>query len=137
MILISEILKGLKEQLETVCDNVFLEPLNATDSQMNSFIEVTFPTSLTDNVEGSDDWWTDTIVQIDINVRDRMTRKSPNASNPGAMDTLRAGVKHLFPIVIEGETLRYKVTRPIELLVNVSDGGGFHYTRIQAMVRTI
>jgi hypothetical protein len=137
MILITEILKGLKESLETVCENVFLEPVNATDSQMNSFIEVTFPTSLTDNVEGSDDWWTDTIVQIDINVKDRMARKSPNASNPVVMDTLRAGVKNLIPLVIEGETLRYKVTRPMELLVNVSDGGGYHYTRIQAMVRTI
>ena len=125
MILITEILKGLKESLETVCENVFLEPVNATDSQMNSFIEVTFPTSLTDNVEGSDDWWTDTIVQIDINVKDRMTRKSPNASNPVVMDTLRAGVKNLIPLVIEGETLRYKVTRPMELLVNVSDGGGY------------
>lgn len=137
MILISEILKGLKEQMETVCENVFLEPVNATDSILGSFIEITFPTSITDNVEGSDDWWTDTIVQIDINVKDRMTRKSPNSSNPIVMDTLRAGVKSLFPLSIEGKTLRYNVTRPIELLVNVSDGGGYHYTRIQAMVRTI
>ncbi len=137
MILLSEILKGLKEQIGAVTDNIFLEPLPATDGSMDSFVEIIFPSSVTDNVEGSDDWWTDVAVQIDLNVKNRSTRKSPNGSDPVKMDALRKSVKSLFPIIIEGETLRYKVTRPLEMIVNLDGGNGYHYTRIQALVRTI
>lgn len=137
MILISEILKGLKEQIGAVTENIFLEPLPATDEQMESFVEIVFPASVSDYVEGSDDWWTDTIVQIDLNVKNRVTRKSPNGSNPVKMDDLRKRVKSLFPIIIEGEELRYHITRPIELIVNRDGGNGYHYTRIQALARTI
>lgn len=139
MVSIKEILQGLKDKALTVCSKVYTqERPTATDDGLASFIVVSVPTSLYEEIEGmSIGWWTHTAVQFEIYTKDKATAANPNQMNIPKSDSMFCDIMNLFPFTIQGQDVVYNVKSPEVLLVGRSDGNGFHFTLIQATLTTI
>lgn len=139
MVSIKEILQGLSTQAKTVCQTVYTqERPTATSGGLTSFIVVSLPTSFQEEIHGAKlSWWTHTVVQFSIYVKDKATAANPNQMNIPSSDTITQGIMDMIPFTIEGSTNTYNVVNPEIVYTGVSDGNGFHVTLIQATLNTL
>lgn len=139
MVSIKEILQGLSTQAKTVCQTVYTqERPTATSGSLTSFIVVSLPTSFQEEIHGGNlSWWTHTVVQFSIYVKDKATAANPNQMNIPLSDTLVQGVLETMPYTITCSTNTYNVVNPEIVYTGVSDGNGFHVTLIQATLNTL
>lgn len=139
MVSIKEILQGLKTNALTVCDTVYTQTRpSATNKKLNSFIVVSLPAALSEEIIGAVlDWWVHTIVYFEIYVKDKSTSANPDQVNIPESDKLITDVVNLFPIIIQGKEHTYTIADPDVMYFGRPDGNGFHETLIQATLTTI
>ena len=131
-----DILTLMGKEARKVCDTVVPDRPNASTERLTSFIVVSLPYSILNKLIGeNDDWWLDMTVTFEIYVADRQSASNPKEFNKDVMKSLRANLKALFPMVDSAR--RFKITRPKTVIPFVSDGNGYHRSRIQAKMSTM
>lgn len=117
-----------------ICDKVYARSRpKAVDEKINSYIVVSFPSSIFNNEMNDDGSYNDytTTAQIEIYVRDKVQAKNPNTFDVSTVDEKVKAVMSRFPI----STDNIIVTSP-RVSLQADDGDGFSVTIIQGRLRT-
>ncbi len=117
-----------------ICDKTFYQDRpSAIDSRVGSYLVISLPSDIRNNeldpCGGYNDYTT--TVYFEVYVRDKTSSQNPVGIDLKSMDEKVSAVLSLFPV----NTSHIHVTRP-EVVLQDSDGSGFHLTLIRALLRT-
>lgn len=134
---LNDIYQCLNAEFKGVCKDIFPQdrPRSVKDS-MNEFLVVGIAAPLVNREIGKvEDYNMQiTTIQVEVFVRDIMTASNPKNLKVQRMSELVDLVCAKFPITDNARSI--SITRP-NILAPMYDGNGFHYTIIQANLKTI
>lgn len=133
---IQDLYKGLWDAVDGICDKRYLKDRPKSvpvDKRPGSYIVISLPYSIYNNEISDSGVYNDftTTVQLEIYVRDKVSRNNPNEFNVLSMSEKVDKAMKLFPVITE----HFTVTRP-RVTMQDSDGDGFSVTIIQGFLRT-
>lgn len=132
MVNFHDIYKELNELCKGICDSAY--PENRPESvqeKINTFLVFSFPSIFNWDLVGSEDFTT--TMELEIFVRDKMSKSSPNIIKSEEMGRIVEKVMAKFPYKSEKG---WRVGKTRQLIVNKTDGKGFHFTSLYLEVKT-
>lgn len=134
MIRIKTIYYDIAGVVKNICDKTFYQDRpTAVDSRIGSYLVISLPSNIRNNETDPSGAYNDytTTVFLEVYVRDKMAAQNPIGIDLKTMDEKVSAVLSVFPL----DTSYIHVTRP-EIVMQDSDGSGFHVTLIRATLRT-
>ena len=117
-----------------VCKNTYDQDRpTSVKERMDDYLVISLPSSIRNNETDPGGSYNDftTTLMLEVYVRDLMSSSNPVGVNIKMMDEKVSRLLSCFPI----DTDKIFVTRP-EIVMQDSDGSGFHVTFIRARLRT-
>lgn len=134
MISIKALYYGIAKAVSGICDKGYYQdrPTSVAD-RPDSYVVIHFPSSIYNNEIGQKGEYRDfdTIAQLEVYVRDKMSAENPIGIDVSTMDDKVKRILSRFPI----STSDFSVTRPM-ITLQTNDDSGFHVTIIQGRLNT-